>query len=408
MESAQSSGVTQQDGKGVFNKVLATLVDAAADPNSFANDGDRIQALMAAYTLISRLETPWETVLRLVMGQPPLGATLKVIKDLQLLEKWRDHGNEASTPERLAELVSCDPALLNRLLRHLAANGMLEETSIGVFKPSKFTTALLEPVFGEWINYLYDAVIPTFYKMPEFFAKNGYKNPTDPADGIFQFAKGGYKGNLFQYYDENPREGESFNNVMGGVMANQAGWLDIYPHETLIADAAKYPDRPLVVDVGGNVGHDMERFRRAHPETASRLYLQDRPDVVRLSKCPDPVNKMGYDFFTPQPIKGARVYYMHGVLHDWPDDLARKILEQQRPAMLPGYSKLLVHDHVVPESKANPHATAYDLSMMAMVAGEERTEAHWRRLLADAGYRVLRIWRSPLAAQSIIEAEVAE
>lgn len=140
--------------------------------------------------------------------------------------------------------------------------------------------------------------------MPEFFAKNGYKNPTDPADGIFQFAKGGYKGNLFQYYDENPREGESFNNVMGGVMANQAGWLDIYPHETLIADAAKYPDRPLVVDVGGNVGHDMERFRRAHPETASRLYLQDRPDVVRLSKCPDPVNKMGYDFFTPQPIKG--------------------------------------------------------------------------------------------------------
>ena len=42
----------------------------------------------------------------------------------------------------------------DRLLRHLAANHMLQETSIGVFLPTKFTHALLEPVFGEWINYL--------------------------------------------------------------------------------------------------------------------------------------------------------------------------------------------------------------------------------------------------------------
>lgn len=31
---------------------------------------------------------------------------------------------------------------------------MLNEVSIGVFEQSKFTKALLEPVFGEWINYL--------------------------------------------------------------------------------------------------------------------------------------------------------------------------------------------------------------------------------------------------------------
>ena len=43
------------------------------------------------------------------------------------------------------------------LLRHLEANHMLQETSIGVFKPTKFTLALLQPVFGEWINHLYIA-----------------------------------------------------------------------------------------------------------------------------------------------------------------------------------------------------------------------------------------------------------
>lgn len=140
--------------------------------------------------------------------------------------------------------------------------------------------------------------------MPEFLAKNGYKSPDDPANGVFQYAKGGYKGNLFEYYDAHPAEGASFNQVMGGVMATQASWLDIYPHDTLVADAAAHPDGPVLVDVGGNVGHDLERFRQAHPETASRLHLQDRADVVRLSKCPDPVNKTPYDFFTPQPVKG--------------------------------------------------------------------------------------------------------
>lgn len=40
---------------------------------------------------------------------------------------------------------------------------MLQEVSIGIFKPTEFTLALLQPVFGEWINYLY-AVNPVTKK----------------------------------------------------------------------------------------------------------------------------------------------------------------------------------------------------------------------------------------------------
>lgn len=136
--------------------------------------------------------------------------------------------------------------------------------------------------------------------MPEYLAQTSYKTPVDPADGVFQYAKG-CKEDMYQYYATHPREGESFSNVIGGVMAHQAGWLDIFPHDTLLNSDT---DLPLLVDVGGSVGYDLERFRQAHPETAARLYLEDRPEVVKLSKCPEPVNKVGYDFFTPQPIKG--------------------------------------------------------------------------------------------------------
>jgi hypothetical protein len=115
---------------------------------------------------------------------------------------------------------------------------------------------------------------------------------------------------------------------------------------------------------------------------------------------------MPYDFFTPQPVKGARIYYMHGVLHDWSNEPARKILAMQRGALTPGYSTLLIHDHIAPRARAHPHTTAYDLTMMVMVAGTERTESHWEELLQSEGYKVVNIWTSPLAVQSIIEAEL--
>jgi hypothetical protein len=93
-------------------------------------------------------------------------------------------------------------------------------------------------------------------------------------------------------------------------------------------------------------------------------------------------------------------------LHDWPDKRAREILVALRDAMEPGYSKLLVHDHVLPEKGVHPHASAYDLTMMVKVAGRERSESDWKVLLASAGYSVVKIWRSPFAVQAIIEAEV--
>ncbi len=38
-------------------------------------------------------------------------------------------------------------------------------------------------------------------------------------------------------------------------MVHQAGWLDIFPYNTLLDSDAL---QPLLVDVGGNVGHDIE------------------------------------------------------------------------------------------------------------------------------------------------------
>ncbi|KAJ5621336.1 hypothetical protein N7528_006119 [Penicillium herquei] len=344
--------------------ILKSINDINSD--SFETDGDRVNALLAAYALVSRLETPWETISRMVM-------------------------NESFT------------IYPGRILRHLAANNILEEVSTNMYKPTKLTDSLLQSKYGEWINWLFDNTLPSVVKTPEFFQKTGYKSPTDPENGPFQYTKG-YKGDLFKYFADNPREGESFNHCMGAVMAMQTTWLKIIPMDDFLSGVD--PELPLVVDIGGNLGHDLDKFRVAYPDTASRLYLQDLPEVIERSTCPDPVNKMAHDFFQPQPVKDARIYYIHAVLHDWPDEHARKILEMLRDALKPGYSHLLIHDYVVPDQGAHPQMTSYDLNLMAIVSGKERTESEFRDLLHSAGYRLVRVWRSSPASQAIVQAEL--
>lgn len=54
---------TMQD----YSSLVSNLDSIKKD--GFTNDGERMKALAAAYALVARLETPWEFVARLCMGQ---------------------------------------------------------------------------------------------------------------------------------------------------------------------------------------------------------------------------------------------------------------------------------------------------------------------------------------------------
>jgi hypothetical protein len=113
---------------------------------------------------------------------------------------------------------------------------------------------------------------------------------------------------------------------------------------------------------------------------------------------------VGGDFFADVPA-GADAYLLSRVLHDWTDNDARRVLATCRAAMGPG-SRLLVVEAILPERAADqPAVIQMDLYMLVLLGARERTEAQFRRLLADAGFEVRRVvpTRSP-AGLSVIEA----
>lgn len=202
---------------------------------------------------------------------------------------------------------------------------------------------------------------------------------------------------------------------MSAYRAGKANWYDpgFYPVAERLIEGFDSPSSDvLLVDVGGGRGHDVSSFTAQHPTHPGRVILQDREPVIAgvlesTDSTSRPFEAQAHDFFTPQPVRGARAYSLHSILHDWSDEDGVKILQNLVPALQKGYSRVLLNEIVVSEERPTLAATNMDLMMLAHFAVRERTEKEWREILGLAGLRVVRVYTYPGVAESLIEAELA-
>ncbi|KAF9884205.1 hypothetical protein FE257_002196 [Aspergillus nanangensis] len=158
-----------------------------------------------------------------------------------------------------------------------------------------------------------------------------------------------------------------------------------------------------LVDIGGNKGHDLERFQARYPDAPGQLVLQDLPSVLP-SAIDDGIKQMAYSFWDPQPVRGARAYYFRSIFHDWPDHVCLQILRNTISAMDAEYSRILIVDFVLPDTNVPLLQASLDIQMMSIGAGVERSEGQWRSLLRDAGLDIRNIWSTNPAREAVIEA----
>lgn len=91
------------------------------------------------------------------------------------------------------------------------------------------------------------------------------------------------------------------------------------------------------------------------------------------------------------------------ILHDWDDHACINILRNCQKAMMPT-SKLLIIDAVIPEGNIPHESKDFDLFMLALFGGQERTQKEWQRLLEVSNLRLTQIWPTP-SSLAIIEVE---
>ena len=188
-------------------------------------------------------------------------------------------------------------------------------------------------------------------------------------------------------------------------------WFHIYPvMEELKTDAAAR-SKDVIVDVAGNKGYDLINFAAEYPEFEGTMILEDLPSTFaqlneeeRSKTKAAGLGMQEYNFFTPQPIKGANAYFIRDVLHDWPDKAAIQLLSQTAEAMEPGRSRLLLEDHVVGVEDVHYTPAAADILLMLILNGIERTLEQWKVLLKDSGLKIVKVWSNGAGHQSIIEA----
>jgi SAM-dependent methyltransferase len=288
----------------------------------------------------------------------------------------------------LAAAVGAEPQALHRLLRALASLGIFAQDDAGAFA----LTPQAELLRSDAQESLRDIAL----MYGEDWLWQAYGNMTHSVrTGAPAFTKT-HGQPFYGYLHAHPRAAARFHAAMSGFSS----------HETdAILEAYDFATARSVVDIGGGHGGLLAALLRAHAQLAGTLF--DLPSVVAGAEATlselgvaDRVRTVAGDFFDEAPA-GADLYVMKSVLHNWDDPDAQRILATCRAAMAPE-ARLLVIERVVPEGNAPAEAKLFDINMLVVAGGRERTEPEYRRLFEAAGLAVGRVGGTRSAMSVIV------
>lgn len=195
-----------------------------------------------------------------------------------------------------------------------------------------------------------------------------------------------------QWAQSSPEAVARFSGAMRWITASPIApgyaFLDLFDWTSL--------NDELICDVGGSSGHKSKMMSRE--AKSSHFIVQDLPLVVEESEVnatlddemlqmvsQGRLNFEKYDFFTPQPVRSAKVYFFGHIFHDWGDEDCIRILENLVPSM-PSGSFLVINDFVMTGSASNSLSDertmrAFELQMMVALNARERTLEDWKALI---------------------------
>jgi 2,7-dihydroxy-5-methyl-1-naphthoate 7-O-methyltransferase len=276
-------------------------------------------------------------------------------------------------PEALAAAVGADPDALRRVMAHLVGAGVLD-AGFGL-------TALGEQLREDhpggiraWLD-----IEGAVGRAELSFVQLLHTVRTGEAAFPRQYGTG--------YWDDVNATAErsaSFDALMGSRLAGDAG---------VVAAAYPWGDLDLVVDVGGGNGTLLIAILRAH--SGLRGIVLDLPgpvaraaEAIVAAGLADRADARVGDLLEGPLPEGAGGCLLSGVLHDWPDEDATRILRRCADT---GGKVLVIEDNLGEDGTPD---SAGDLRMLCYVGGRDRTRDQMSTLAAAAGLTLGRATRA--------------
>ncbi|GAB3463718.1 methyltransferase [Streptomonospora sediminis] len=320
---------------------------------------------------MAKSEADSRELLRLMMG-PWLAEGVTAAVRLGVVDRL---GAGPASAAALADTLSLAPEPLLRLLRLLTALGVLEERD-GCFE----LTPMGELLHSEHHASMRDLAL--LYNS-DFFrgAWSGLTAAVRTGEQAFESV---YGQDVYGYLARHPGDAALFDAGMaeGGSFAQG------------LSGAYDFAQARHVADIGGGDGSRLAELLNDHPHLHGTL--QERPQVLaaaqeRLApyigegRC-----TVAAGDFLRSVAPGADVYVLSRVLHNWDDSSAAQVLANCAAAMGPD-ARLLIVERVMPDGHHPWLSRAFDLHMMVMTTGRERTGSEYEALLAPAGLRTLEV-----------------
>lgn len=290
--------------------------------------------------------------------------------------------------------LGTDPGATARLLRALAAQGLVEESGAGLFALTESGQHLREQhpeSMAAFVRMFLDPTMVGAWQHLDASVRTGRTS----FDEVFGKS-------FFEHLAEVPELSRTFNASMRqGTVATAR----------TLPTAWDFSGYEVVADVGGGDGTLLTAILQAHPGVRGLLFdtaegLAEAPGVLELAGVAERCEVATGDFFTAAP-SGAEVYVIKSVLHDWDDERVVTILSNLR-AVIPAHGRVLIVEPVMPATvDGSVPATMYlsDLNMLVNVGGRERTEDEFRGLVQRAGFTLAAVTPLPPPATfSVLEA----
>ena len=145
--------------------------------------------------------------------------------------------------------------------------------------------------------------------MPKYFEEFGLKEPVGQNKSITAYAMGDVNKTIWEHLNADPKGMAIFMQSMV-TMSHMQPTVGSYKFDWAVEEAAKSPERKVVVDVGGGHGHAVASIGKAVPALPlERCIVQDLPEIVEEAKktAQGDLAKAGFmamDLHKEQPIKG--------------------------------------------------------------------------------------------------------